>query len=85
MVPPMKIVPRTGTDNTALAATASAAVTPLAASGAGVRAGVRGYEEFEMPAVWRPRDNGAARGASLEEAGVESRFDIPAFLRKQAD
>jgi len=35
--------------------------------------------------VWRsPRASAAAQVAALEESGVE-RFDIPAFLRKQAD
>ena len=43
------------------------------------------YGELDPPAVWRsPRGNAAAQVAALEESGVE-RFDIPAFLRKQAD
>ncbi|HEY5633398.1 MAG TPA: cell division protein FtsZ [Burkholderiaceae bacterium] len=43
------------------------------------------YGDLDPPAVWRsPRGNAAAQVAALEESGVE-RFDIPAFLRKQAD
>ncbi|MBW6493368.1 MAG: cell division protein FtsZ [Burkholderiaceae bacterium] len=43
------------------------------------------YERFDQPAVWRnPRGSAAAQVQALEESGVE-RFDIPAFLRKQAD
>ncbi|MEK9721785.1 MAG: cell division protein FtsZ, partial [Quisquiliibacterium sp.] len=43
------------------------------------------YGDLDKPAVWRnPRASAAAQVAALEESGVE-RFDIPAFLRKQAD
>jgi len=43
------------------------------------------YGNLDKPAVWRnPRATAAAQVAALEESGVE-RFDIPAFLRKQAD
>jgi cell division protein FtsZ len=44
-----------------------------------------GYDRFDQPTVWRnPRASAAAQVQALEESGVE-RFDIPAFLRKQAD
>jgi cell division protein FtsZ len=42
------------------------------------------YSHFDTPAVWRSRENAQARVAALEEAGTD-RFDIPAFLRRQAD
>ncbi|MGA0795839.1 MAG: cell division protein FtsZ [Quisquiliibacterium sp.] len=43
------------------------------------------YGNLDKPAVWRnPRATAAAQVAALEDSGVE-RFDIPAFLRKQAD
>ena len=43
------------------------------------------YGNLDEPAIWRnPRANAAAQVQALEESGVE-RFDIPAFLRKQAD
>jgi cell division protein FtsZ len=60
---------KTGTDN-----------APVAAA-----AGSTNYGEFDQPAIWRnPRSSAAAQVAALQESGVE-RFDIPAFLRKQAD
>ncbi len=45
-----------------------------------------GYDKYDQPAVWHsPRDKQAASQVkNLEENGVE-RFDIPAFLRRQAD
>jgi cell division protein FtsZ len=40
---------------------------------------------YDQPSVWRNnRNQAAAQVAALEESGVE-RFDIPAFLRRQAD
>jgi cell division protein FtsZ len=43
------------------------------------------FADLDQPAVWRsPRASAAAQVQALEESGVE-RFDIPAFLRKQAD
>jgi cell division protein FtsZ len=42
------------------------------------------YSHFDQPAVWRSRESAAARVAAMEDAGHD-RFDIPAFLRKQAD
>jgi cell division protein FtsZ len=47
--------------------------------------GGRSYESLDTPTVWRdPRADAAARVQALEDKGVE-RFDIPAFLRRQAD
>ena len=43
------------------------------------------YGQLDQPTVWRSgRASAVAQVAALEESGVE-RFDIPAFLRKQAD
>ena len=42
------------------------------------------YSHFDTPAVWRSRESAAARVAAMEESGAD-RYDIPAFLRKQAD
>jgi cell division protein FtsZ len=43
------------------------------------------FESYETPAVWRSgRGEAAARVAAMEDSGMD-RFDIPAFLRKQAD
>jgi len=43
------------------------------------------YGQLDQPTVWRSgRASAVAQVQALEESGVE-RFDIPAFLRKQAD
>ncbi|MGH6611964.1 MAG: cell division protein FtsZ, partial [Burkholderiaceae bacterium] len=42
------------------------------------------YSDFEKPAVWRRSDSAQARVAAMEDTGSD-RYDIPAFLRKQAD
>ena len=64
------ILQRTGTDN-----------IPMMASPIDGDSSVN----FDQPAVWRnSRGDAAARVAALQDKGME-RFDIPAFLRKQAD
>jgi len=68
--PPLTMV-RTGTDHAAVAA------TPPAATGDDLSG-------LDRPAIWRTREHAQARVSALEEAGAE-RYDIPAFLRKQAD
>jgi cell division protein FtsZ len=56
-----------------------------ASRGAMGPAGAPGYDNYDAPAVWRdPRAAAAARVQAMEDRGVE-RFDIPAFLRRQAD
>jgi cell division protein FtsZ len=63
---------RTGTDNQVVAAAAS-------------HGPAQDYSHLDTPAVWRTgREAAAARAAALEDSGMD-RFDIPAFLRKQAD
>ena len=64
------VLQRTGTDNVPLMAASSEADSSV---------------NFDQPAVWRnSRGDAAARVAALQDKGME-RFDIPAFLRKQAD
>jgi len=62
---------RTGTDN-----------LPMA----GLQQGVQGdYRNLDMPSVMRnPRTQASAQVRALESSGMDH-FDIPAFLRKQAD
>jgi cell division protein FtsZ len=50
---------------------------PVMAAGAGVD-----YGHLEMPAVMR--SNRARQAEALAQSGVD-KYDIPAFLRKQAD
>jgi cell division protein FtsZ len=42
------------------------------------------YSDLDKPAIWRTRDSVQARVSAMEESGTD-RYDIPAFLRKQAD
>jgi cell division protein FtsZ len=59
--------------------------SPLMGRSAQAHSGGRSYESLDTPTVWRdPRADAAARVQALEDKGVE-RFDIPAFLRRQAD
>jgi len=68
---------RTGTDNLP-AAVSTAAMAPTITT-------QTDYSGYDLPAVIRnPRSDAAARVAALEESGMD-RYEIPAFLRKQAD
>jgi cell division protein FtsZ len=42
-----------------------------------------GFENLNKPAVWR-RESASDQVRALEKNGMET-YDIPAFLRKQAD
>ena len=94
---PQLQVLRTGTDNTPFHVptlnTASASGAPVASlGGVGVSApGSMGmaqpdYHDMKRPSVWRQRDRtqAAAKVDALSSGGMED-FEIPAFLRKQAD
>ena len=70
--PPLTMV-RTGTDN------APVGVMPGSPASAG-----DDFSNFDRPAIWRSREHAQARVSALEES-VSDRYDIPAFLRKQAD
>ena len=66
-------VVRTGTDNAPLSVPTATSHGPSS-----------DYSDFEKPAIWRTRESAQARVAAMEDTGAE-RYDIPAFLRKQAD
>jgi cell division protein FtsZ len=73
---------RTGTHNGPMMAsgsTASQGVTMGAASGLGSQA----LDGMKQPAVWR-REQASEQVQAMQRNGVET-YDIPAFLRKQAD
>ena len=74
---PLQVI-RTGTDH------APAGVAPPAAAATGAASAGHDYARLETPAVWRSREHAQARVAAMEDSGTD-RFDIPAFLRKQAD
>ncbi|CAM8653442.1 FtsZ Cell division GTPase [Burkholderiales bacterium] len=70
---------RTGTDDAVGApVNFGSEVEPTPAAG--------NYQDYDRPAIWRQpaKSEAAARVIALEEGGMD-RFDIPAFLRKQAD
>jgi cell division protein FtsZ len=74
---PMTLL-RTGTDNQPI--NAHAAYTPQSS-----HASTADYGALDTPAVWRTsRDTAASHVQALQEKGVDT-YDIPAFLRKQAD
>ena len=83
LAPPLTII-KTGTHDVAYAApsvSAGSAAAPMATTT--VQA-THDYQHLDTPAVWRQGGGGAARAAVVEERSMD-RFDIPAFLRKQAD
>jgi cell division protein FtsZ len=70
---------KTGTDN------APIGVVPSVQAGASSHgSSSHDYADLDKPAIWRSRADAQARVAALEDA-VSDRYDIPAFLRKQAD
>nr|WP_315226679.1 cell division protein FtsZ [uncultured Albidiferax sp.] len=77
------VVQRTGTDNVGF-------TLPMQGSGNGMGVGVGNgqpdYESLRGPAVWRTpnRTQASARVDALSSGGMDD-YEIPAFLRKQAD
>ncbi|MEO7031680.1 MAG: cell division protein FtsZ [Herbaspirillum sp.] len=69
---------RTGTHNEPIMATAGMLRTPGAAGQASPS-----FQGLKQPAVWR-RESASETVRALEKNGMEP-YDIPAFLRKQAD
>jgi cell division protein FtsZ len=81
--PPLQVL-RTGTDNTPFTvptlsnvASPSAAMAPVGAPAT--------HHDYERPSVWRTnRTQAAAKVDALSHGGMDD-YEIPAFLRKQAD
>ncbi len=69
---------RTGTNNEAVAPMAAQIVSNQSAAPQATS-----YEGLQKPAVWR-RDSATETVRALEKNGMET-YDIPAFLRRQAD
>ncbi|MFZ9296997.1 MAG: cell division protein FtsZ [Hylemonella sp.] len=82
--PPLQVL-RTGTDNAPFQVPAASPVSNQHA-GAQPASGLAqpDYGSMQGPAVWRNRTTAAARVDALSSGGMED-FEIPAFLRKQAD
>jgi cell division protein FtsZ len=92
--PPLQVVQRTGTDNVGFQLPQGGGMGATggmgAVGGAGGLGGVGGsqpdYESLRGPAVWRTpnRTQASARVDALSSGGMDD-YEIPAFLRKQAD
>ena len=84
--PPLQVL-RNGTDGMAFPTAAQAQPTqvssPASTVGAGV--GVPDYTGMSVPSVWRTnRTHAAAKVDAMSSGGMDD-YEIPAFLRKQAD
>jgi len=83
--PPLQVL-RTGTDNVPFTVPTLNQVVP-GNSGAGSMGGAPAQPDYAgmgTPAVWRGRTSAAARVDALSSGGMDD-YEIPAFLRKQAD
>jgi cell division protein FtsZ len=83
--PPLQVIQRTGTDNQGFQIpTLNNAIGTAVGAGAGVAQ--PDYEALKGPAVWRTpnRTQASARVDALSSGGMDD-YEIPAFLRKQAD
>jgi cell division protein FtsZ len=80
---------RTGTHNSPLmpsAALGGGGVTSsvtMGSGGGGIGGGAAAFDGMKAPAVWR-RESASEQVRAMEKNGMET-YDIPAFLRKQAD
>jgi cell division protein FtsZ len=85
MAPPLQVL-RNGTDNMAYSMAAPNSASSGAQVGhAGGGSGQTDYGNLSVPSVWRTnRTQAAAKVDALASGGMDD-FEIPAFLRKQAD
>ncbi len=83
--PPLQVL-RTGTDNVPFhVPTVSNVVSgPVSVSTAPAMGAQPDYGSMGTPAVWRGRTSAAAKVDALSSGGMDD-YEIPAFLRKQAD
>jgi len=82
--PPLQVL-RTGTDNMPFHVAPGVNAMGGSAIGAGPAAQQNDYSGMAVPSVWRTnRTQAAAKVDALSSGGMDD-FEIPAFLRKQAD
>ena len=83
--PPLQVL-RTGTDNVPFHVPTLNTPVHGGAAGAGASMGMAqpDYAGMGTPAVWRGRTSAAAKVDALSNGGMDD-YEIPAFLRKQAD
>ena len=74
---------RTGTHNSPLIPSAAMGSAQAATTTVGVATPAAGFDGMKAPAVWR-RESASEQVRAMEKNGMET-YDIPAFLRKQAD
>ncbi len=94
IAPPLTVIQRTGTDNVGYAPQAimpNSTMTqssPIASSTANTTSTMTpaDYSNVNVPSVWRTRDRtqAAAKVDAMSSGGMDN-YEIPAFLRKQAD
>lgn len=92
MAPPLQVL-RTGTDNMPIhvpvhasqGGSASVQAAPVLTTGmASPATTTTDYASLGSPAVWRGRPGAAAQSVALSNGGMED-YEIPAYLRRQAD
>ena len=82
--PPLQVL-RTGTDNVPFTVpTLNHVVAGMGGATTGGAPTQPNYGSMDTPAVWRGRTSAAARVDALSSGGMDD-YEIPAFLRKQAD
>ncbi len=82
--PPLQVL-RTGTDNVPFNVPTLNSVAGMGGSVQSVSVGQTDYGNMSVPSVWRTnRTQAAAKVDALASGGMDD-FEIPAFLRKQAD
>jgi len=91
VAPPLTVIQRTGTDNVGYAPQAIMPSSGVSGNGAMVSttpsmATPTDYGDVNVPRVWRTRDRtqAAAKVDAMSSGGMDN-YEIPAFLRKQAD
>jgi cell division protein FtsZ len=82
--PPLQVL-RTGTDNVPFNVPTLNSVANMGGSASSVGSSQPDYGSMAVPSVWRTnRTQAAAKVDALASGGMDD-FEIPAFLRKQAD
>ena len=82
--PPLQVL-RTGTDNVPFNVPTLSSVAGMSGSTHAPSSGQTDYGNMAVPSVWRTnRTQAAAKVDALASGGMDD-FEIPAFLRKQAD
>jgi cell division protein FtsZ len=80
--PPLQVIQRTGTDNLPAQ---PVALGGAMGAGTGTGLGAGGYQNLDVPSVWRNNRSQAAAKVDALAAGGMDDLEIPAFLRRQAD